>query len=248
MRRVQNGSAWFVGVVLTVVILVAVPAGAQSVPVGTSPCPGVRPGAHISTGKTGGTLNFVFRGSDGHRYIGTAGHLFADEQTLTWRKDGPSVAIDDGTVIGKAAFAWNYGDRSADFALIRLARGVEVEASMCHWGGPTGINDDLSDDPTLLRLYGNGVGIGEAFPARTMVAPVTDDEDLVTAVGVAIFGDSGSPVISEDGRAMGVQFATGFYQQGPGTVGVYRLGPQVAEAERALGISIRLVKAPLAEN
>ena len=49
-------------------------------PVGTGDCPGVRPGAVLTVGKTfanggaGCTFAFMFRGSDGGRYMATAGH------------------------------------------------------------------------------------------------------------------------------------------------------------------------------
>jgi hypothetical protein len=229
---------------------VAVPA-----PVGDTPCPDVRPGAHVVTSQdTGGTLNFLFRGSDGHRYVGTAGHLLADEDTHVWKKDGPTAQIDDGTVIGRAAFAWNYNEEAADFALIRLARGVKADPAMCHWGGPTGVNTDLATGPIVLRHYGQGTGISDVVPARTMIAPTLANEVQIGAMGIAIPGDSGSPVISEDGRALGVQVHTGVIwgselpnTEGltPGDVGIYRLGPQLEAAEEALGIELKLLTAPL---
>src|SRR5687768_1369030 len=43
-------------------------------PVGPGPCPGVRPGGRVVTSVGDCTLNFLFRASDGTRYIGTAGH------------------------------------------------------------------------------------------------------------------------------------------------------------------------------
>ena len=43
-------------------------------PVGATACPGVRPGAIVDTDVGQCTLNFVFNGSDGRTYIGTAGH------------------------------------------------------------------------------------------------------------------------------------------------------------------------------
>lgn len=218
-----------------------------------SGCPDVRPGAHIRTSEdTGGTLNFVFRGSDGHRYVGTAGHLLADEETHVWRKKGPSATIDDGTVIGRAVFAWNYNGEDADFALIKLARGVKFDPAMCYWGGPTGINKDISNQPTVLRHYGAGMGVGAVAPERTMVAPTLANETKVGAIGVAVFGDSGSPVISADGRALGLQFLLGAVVGSPpdgltpGNVGIYRLGPQVDAAEKELGIRLKLMEAPLA--
>ncbi|HEV2754985.1 MAG TPA: trypsin-like peptidase domain-containing protein [Actinomycetota bacterium] len=233
-------------------------ATAKTAPVGNSPCPGVRPGAHVTTSaESGGTLNFVFKGSDGKRYVGTAGHLLADEETRTWKNDGPTATLDDGTVIGRAVYASNHNGAGDDFALIRLARGVPADPAMCHWGGPTGLHDEVSSDPTVLRLYGNGQGIGEAVPARTMLAATMIDETEVAAFGAVAPGDSGSPVISAAGRAVGVQFSLGVMwgddaasdpaKANPGTVGIYRLGPQVDAAEAALGLNLELMTAPLAE-
>ena len=63
----------------------AVPVQAQltpvpAAPVGTGPCPGVRPGAIVRADiyYDHCTLNFLFLGSDGSRYIGTAGHCITD--------------------------------------------------------------------------------------------------------------------------------------------------------------------------
>src|SRR6266566_5910847 len=50
--------------------LIPVPAAA---PLGTGTCPGVRPGAIVLTDVGQCTLNFLFLGSDGASYIGTAG-------------------------------------------------------------------------------------------------------------------------------------------------------------------------------
>ena len=246
---------------LSSLLVVSIPAAAAATtteavaPVGTSPCPKVRPGAHVQTSQdTGGSLNFLFEGSDGHRYVGTAGHLLANEATHVWRKDGPTATIDDGTTIGRAVFAWNYNALPRDFALIRLGRGVKADPSMCHWGGPTALNDDMSTQPTDLRPYGQGMGISEVVPARTLVAPSLANDRIVGAIGIAAPGDSGSGIISEDGRAVGLQVAVGAFwgtelgqTEGlsPGDVAIYRLGPQVAAAEKALGIDLELMTAPL---
>ncbi len=245
-----------VGVVASVVVLApeaGAPAGFRTgIAKGAEGCPHVRPGAHIRTSQdSGGPLNFLFRGSDGHVYVGTAGHLLADEETHVWRNRGPTATIDDGTVIGRAVFAWNYNGEDADFALIRIARGVKFSPAMCYWGGPTGINDDISNEPTILRHYGNGMGVRAVAPERTMIAPSLANESMIAACGVAVPGDSGSPVISDDGRALGLQFFLGVLWSYPedgftvGNVGIYRLSPQVAAAEKHLGISLRLMEAPL---
>lgn len=218
-------------------------------PFGTAPCPGVRPGALVVTGNSSCTLNFLFKGSDGNRYIGTAGHctLEADGETVWPEARGPSAADSEGTRFGTFAYAVLKGPK--DFALIRLDRGVEAEAGMCYFGGPTGINNDRSPDPVTLHHYGNGLLIGSVpavnqpvLPARSMVAHDTMDPDEVFAVGTAIFGDSGSAVISEDGRAMGVLVAIAPLEAGDV---ITRLRPQVKRAEKQLGIRLRLQLAEL---
>src|SRR3712207_234174 len=100
---------------LLLVLVMCLPAiallgsGIAKVPSPPSDCSGARPGAHIQTSLgSGGTLNFLFRGSDGHRYGATAGDLFTDEEAMVWRQGGPDVTISDGTTIGGAVFAWNY--------------------------------------------------------------------------------------------------------------------------------------------
>src|SRR6267378_8622222 len=69
-RFPAGGAKWALGGV-PCCTLIAVPAVAP--PVGTGACPGVRPGAIVLTEIGQCTLNFLFRGSDGSRYVGTAG-------------------------------------------------------------------------------------------------------------------------------------------------------------------------------
>jgi hypothetical protein len=73
------------------------------------------------------------------------------------------------------------------------------------------------------------------------------DPDMVFAHGTIANGDSGSGVISRDGRAVGVMVTLGYHSGPPGfgTVGITRFAPQLRAAQEALGIRLRLVKAPL---
>jgi hypothetical protein len=217
------------------------------------------------------TLNFLFAGSDGHRYIGTAGHCILDEGAppfgpgpgrrieTTWRQGaGPEAQDADRQRIGEFAYAVVENPKH-DFALIRLDDGVRASAGMAFFGGPTGINRDRGSDPVILRHYGNGVGVVSLAPARTAVAPSLPNSDRVHAVGLALPGDSGSPVISADGRAVGVLVHGGVYtaeaslRTGPdggarvdaGIVGISRLGPQLARAEELLRLRLDLQVAPL---
>jgi len=240
-----------------------IPTARGASPVGGGPCEGVRPGALVESRTATNdessfcTLNFLFRGSDGRRYIGTAGHCVLGESSFDsgggnkrWRRGGPRARDAEGDRIGRYTYAAFQDPR--DFALIRLRRGVEASPSMCHFGGPTGINADRPTRLVELNYYGNGLVAGEATPARTLYAFGMPDPDHVYANGPAGPGDSGAPVISADGRAVGVLVSVGLHMgtigsegADAGAVGITRLPPQLQRASEALGIRLRLRTAPL---
>lgn len=237
--------------------LIEVPA---ATPVGTGSCPGVRPGAVVRSDTGQCTFNFLFDASDGRRYIGTAGHCILQQDDAggdvgerTWPAGtGPAARTAAGNRIGE--FAYAILDDPKDFALIRLDPGVSADAGMCHFGGPTGVNDDRPDatSPVALNYFGEGVGVGSVVPARSAVALGMPDPDHVYAQGAAVPGDSGSAVISGDGRAVGVLVTVGVHTDGAGapepeagTVGITRLTPQLRRGERVLGVVLVLREAPL---
>jgi hypothetical protein len=244
--------------------LIDVPAVTDSPasPVGVGTCPGVRPGARVITDKGMCTFNFMFTGADGERYMGTAGHCImksgpVGEQNsgeAVWEKgQGPVARDSEKRRIGEFAYAVLASPK--DFALIRLDPGVEASPSMCHFGGPHGgMYDGTTEDAELvvLQYFGMGLGIGNVLPARSAVAAGVPDTNHVRAAGVAIPGDSGSGVISSDGRAVGVLVTVGAHVgdegAGPhgvdaGTIGITRLVPQVTRAEEALGLDLEMVNA-----
>jgi hypothetical protein len=234
--------------------LIEVPAAS---PVGTSACPGVRPGAVVETDVGQCTFNFLFLGSDGNRYMGTAGHcILGDSPTggdvgeQTWAPGSGPVARDaDGNRVGEFAYAILQDPK--DFSLIRLDPGVAANPQMCHFGGPTGTNADQGADPVVLHHFGQGVGVGTVLPARSALAIGTPDPDHVFAQGAVVPGDSGSGIVSDDGRAVGVIVTVGLHSSSIGTdgvdagdVGITRLAPQVARASEVLGTGLDLQQAP----
>jgi len=234
--------------------LIAVPAANGTKPVGVGSCPGVRPGAEVQTEIGLCTLNFLFEAPDHQRFIGTAGHCILGSGPVadnagekTWPKGGGPVAKDSaGHRIGE--FAYAILQEPKDFSLILLDPGVEASPEMCDFGGPTGINDDINGDPKVLEYWGNGVGIGSTVPARSAVAVGFPNADHVYAAGLALPGDSGSAVISDDGRAVGVLVTTGVHGFGYdqngldfGTMGITRLAPQMAQASKVLGTQLSRV-------
>jgi hypothetical protein len=234
-----------------------IPVADTATPVGVGTCKGVRPGGRLQTDIGLCTYNFLFATPDGQRYIGTAGHCILaapsvgenDVGEKTWAPGAGPVAMDSaGTRIGE--FVYAVLNAPKDFALIRIDPGVESSPEMCHFGGPTGIFDGSTPDPVVLQYFGNGIGIGNVLPARSALAVGIGDADHVRAAGIALPGDSGSGVISEDGRAVGVLVTVGIHgfaysENGvdAGTIGITRLAPQVARAEEALGLDFSLVTA-----
>jgi hypothetical protein len=235
--------------------LIKVPTADGKLPVGVGNCPGVRPGGTLHSDIGQCTMNFLFETPDHERFIGTAGHCILGEGPVadhggekTWPKGQGPVAKDDaGKRFGEFAYAVLQDPK--DFSLIRIDPGIESSPEMCDFGGPTGINDDITGDPTVLEYFGNGVGIGQALPARSAVAMGLVNADHVYAAGLALPGDSGSAVISEDGRAVGVLVTVGVHGFGLdenggidfGTVGITRIVPQVARAGQALGIKLTML-------
>jgi hypothetical protein len=225
-------------------------------PVGIGTCPGVRPGGEVQTEQGLCTLNFLFVTPAGERFIGTAGHCILGEGPVadnagekTWAKGtGPAAKDAGGTRFGEFAYAVLQDPK--DFALIRLDPDVDASPEMCNYGGPTGINDEISDGPKVLEYFGNGVGIGSTVPARSAVALGFPNADHVYAAGLALPGDSGSAVITDDGRAVGVLVTTGIHGLGFdengvdfGTMGITRITPQINRASEALGLQFTMVTA-----
>lgn len=237
-----------------------------------STCPGVRPGSAVYVAGAGTcTLNFLFAGSDGRKYIGTAGHCvptlynaldpasISGGEVVYAHSSGPEVKDSRGAVIGNIA----YGRLTSteDFALIRLndLGSGKANPAMCHFGGPVGYSTDLTSTPTMIHYYGNGVGAAQTLPARSgHSAWGMPSNEHVLATGFAISGDSGSPVITPDGRAIGVLVAIGAMQDlteskpAAGTILITRPWNGTSQIDRArqkIGLSsLALMTAPLASG
>ncbi|HEX6380600.1 MAG TPA: hypothetical protein VF180_05115 [Acidimicrobiia bacterium] len=263
--------------------LIPVPSAKDPAPLGSGPCSGVRPGGRVLSAVGDCTMNFLFRASDGTRYIGTAGHCadLGDDNTFEnsdnagngrieriwpWGK-GPVANDVGGQRIGEFVYAIVYAPK--DFALIRLDPDVQASPEMCHFGTPRGVysTTEAADAAVFLRYYGNGTGVSDVAPARTAVALGTPNPDHVFAAGLALPGDSGAGVMTADGLAVGVLVTTGVSglaverddnnrlpapsdlpeanEKGVdfGTMGITRLGPQLARATEKLGVTLQLITA-----
>lgn len=242
-------------------------------PFGITPCSGVRPGAPLVTEGAICTFNFIFKGSDGATYAGTAGHCFDDtiEETRTWPTGVGPIAgvptgqsdvnlITEGTApVGRWVFKAFGGDWAEynDFGLIQIDTSAKVVTSMCHFGGPIGINKDLTTEPEVVHHYGNGRGFREGPRARTALAPLgLVNNRHVFAYGAASPGDSGGAVTDDAGRAVGLLVAVGALFDGippsnekdVGVLEILRLSRQLKIAERELGLSLTLMEGKVTEE
>ena len=217
-------------------------------PFGTTSCEGVRPGAAFTSGDEMCSFGFLFQGSDRRRYVSTAAHCAFDPdpptsggRTQTWKPGAGPVVEADGKPVGRFVYATMQG-QFTDFALIRLEPGVLASPQMCHFGGPTTLNTAVHNRDMLVHHYGQGVGM-DYVPARTGDAFFgLYKPDYTYFYGAAMEGDSGSPVIDEDGGAVGL--ITDLTTPFTGNVGVNRLAPNLATAAKALKIKLTLLTAP----
>lgn len=223
-------------------------------PVGTSGCSGVRPGAGFSTPVGGCSLNFVFEDASGQRYIGSAGHCFIGGGESVWAPGAGPTARQGSTVFGRAVYAalasdgeiGGYDDDEIgysgyDFALIRLDPGVVANPEMCHFGGPTGVFTAHAPIPEPVHQFGRGLLFGGTIPARSGAATHTLDPLVVHTMLPAIWGDSGSGVVTADGKAIGV--VVRLDTEGRGTAILSRIDAHVARAEQVLGLDLEIVTA-----
>src|SRR5438034_9204205 len=79
---------------------------------------------------------------------------------------GPEARDAGGNRIGEFAYAILQDPK--DFSLIRLDAQVQASAGMCHFGGPTAVNEDQPGllQPVVLNWFGNGVGVGARSEER----------------------------------------------------------------------------------
>lgn len=218
----------------------------------------VRPGAKVLYSGTHCTLNFVFSGSDGRNYVGTAGHCpLAGRQAVETYGPGDGIEAQDSTGARIGEFAYAAAERTPgtgiDFALIRLDPGIEPNPEMTFFGGPTGINTEINHEAQIVNSYGHGMVVGDVKPERQFLAAGGFDSDkLIVATGAAAPGDSGSPVTTEDEEALGVIVAiSGMAQWSDGGIPyagntmIVRLEPNIALAEEQLGVQLELSTVPV---
>lgn len=184
----------------------------------------IQPGARIVSGSSACTMNFIYRevvpeqtftrtrrtssstsststttAQEPRLYAGTAGHCVSGV--------GARVEIDD-MAFGSVAFHRLNDSAGEDFAFIEIDRDKEhlVNPSMLGFGGPNGtISGSEVDYGDGVHVYGNGIVFGETELTRPRSGILNEaDSQFYRATLPVIFGDSGGPVLHEDGSALGI--------------------------------------------
>ncbi len=217
---------------------------------GTTPCPGVRPGAIIQAPRgTIYTMGFLFKGTDAKQktanYIATVGNFVLPTfGTKAYpSRSGPQAFDSLGKPIGRFVYATHTDTPEfSTFGLVVLDKQIKPNPQVCHFGGPTGIYTGMDVAPRTVEYYGHGFPIDAVATARTALLSGASGEDTVWAQGLFSpidTGDAGAPFLT-DGQALGY-WDGGI---GGGTAGagfaVARLGPRLASAQKALKLKLTL--------
>lgn len=193
----------YIAVVLALVLLATVPA----MPAAAHHYKPIQPGGLLGNVCT---LNFVFESPDGSLYIGAAAHCVPD---VGGRVIAPglgefgTVVFSEDMNVSKIA----QGEQVFEFALIKIDPDQydQVEPAHRYWGGPTGIAGDVAEGTPTLH-YGQGLywHYLEASRSRVGVFQYTETEgpfnDWWHGTYPLMGGDSGSGVMTADGKALGM--------------------------------------------
>jgi hypothetical protein len=211
----------------------------------------IRPGVQVVSDTGQCTSNFVFTSLDNASvYLGLAAHCVEGLDI------GAPLDINHGAATGTLAYSsWQTmadvaeTDGAAleynDFALVLIpneARGL-VSPAMRHFGGPIGLAESAgvaSGDKVLT--YGNSGLRQEIDPASWHEGYVLERAawtSTVATVTPGVPGDSGSGVLTGDGRALGI-LVTLTVAPLAGTNGVTHLDQALAYASEHAGIDVVL--------
>jgi hypothetical protein len=263
-RRTVRALALALGLSLTAALTatLTVIAGGTAEAGGFPPLGGstVHPGVVLYVDNKACTANFVFRDAAGHYYIGEAAHCVASGAPAKFNGCldpvlplGSEIGVAGSDVKGKLAYSsWatmqKIGEKDGvvcltnDFALVRLPDDAikTLNPSVPYFGGPTGLAPGNAGTGDFVYSFGNSplrYGISDLAPKRGVIVDRTDSDwtFLCYFVTPVIPGDSGSGVMDEQGRALGVASSLIFLPH-PASNGVANLAKALAYAQAHSGI------------
>lgn len=157
----------------------------------------------------GCTLAFLFEDPEGILYISTVGHCVG----AVGSRVGAATIGEFGTVTYRENAL-----RETDFALILIDadKYEHVSPAMRFFGGPTGIQDDYTPNQLTVH-HGNGAGYSTTDATRNRIGKLDfvktegfwgTEQHWYVATHPIIGGDSGSAILTGDGKALGWVSAT----------------------------------------
>jgi len=188
-------------------------------------------------------------GTAGHCILGTS-RSAATSARCRGSGHGAGARDADGNPIGEFAYAILQDPK--DFSLIRLDPFVQADAGMCHFGGPTAINDDR---PGLTERWCS-TGSATAWGGRCAPGPQRRGGGHAQSgprvrsgrCGSRRFGKRSHLERRPGSRSVGdggVHTASvGSGGLDAGLIGMTRLTPQVERAKQVLGVDLVLQLAP----
>lgn len=226
----------------------------------------IQPGAHVyGIGRC--TMSFLFLDDADAWYVGTAAHCVEPGQRVQAPFVGGRFTAEVGTVVyhayvppeslgGIDLAPGAYAEPAKDFALVRIDedRYDLVDPAVRFFGGPTAVAEDARPGTPIVH-HGRGVAFDPTLPSRNrggVLLRVYDGDSISNerhldgwflAQDLVVHGDSGGPVLTLDGRALGVIGRNGATALEPGN----HIGPTIEKVLadlRAAGFHLRLATAP----
>lgn len=205
----------------------------------------IRPGVQITSSGSSCTSNFLYRANDVTVFIGVAAHCFSPDsndnsvspcEAQNENIGFDQVQIENATQPGTLIYSsWQAMQENAvpagdalcdvnDFALVQIHPDDldNIHPSAFVVGGPTALYTGLADVGDRVFSYGQSAfhfGVGDLEEKQGQVSDITGGDWIyqISSDNPGLPGDSGSAVIHEDGRALGVLSTVGV-RVGPGAV------------------------------
>lgn len=249
--------------VAVAIVLLTAPLPASATHEAEVPYPSpIQPGAMHRAGGSACTFNFVFQDTNASDtlYIGTAAHCVGgvgDRIEIPHYGEIGTVVYVGDTSPSVLGMGEGVEGHHKDFALVKVDADEHdlVDPSVRYWGGPNGVATSFTPGEPLLA-YGNAKYVSATSYTRPRLAhlvTVYDDrsvsnggdyEGWYLANGPFYSGDSGAPVLTADGQALGIISTFGVTVGEPAT----ELGPTIETIRSdlaAAGFDVELVTAPV---